>query len=123
MAATILLVEDDDLSRDMLQRRLERKNYQVVTALDGAQAVALATSRKPDLILMDLSLPILDGWMATQQIRATFDLTQMPIIGLTAHALLGDREKALAVGCNDYDTKPVDFNRLLEKIEALLGNS
>lgn len=111
------------MSRDMLRRRLERKNYQVVTATDGAQAVALATSLDPDLILMDLSLPILDGWTATQQIRATVGITQKPIIGLTAHALLGDREKALAVGCSDYDTKPVDFARLLEKIETFLGKS
>lgn len=120
---TILLVEDDELSRDMLRRRLERKQYQVIIATDGAQAVALAQAAAPDLILMDLSLPVLDGWTATQQIRANLNIKQMPIISLTAHALIGDREKALAVGCNDYDTKPVDFTRLLEKIENLLGTS
>ena len=113
----ILLVDDDESSRDMLKRRLERRRYQVIVAADGLQGVALAKSESPDLILMDFSLPHLDGWSATQQIRAATETAAVPIIGLTAHAFAGDRQKALDVGCNDYDTKPVDLPRLLKKIE------
>ncbi|HEY9676296.1 MAG TPA: response regulator [Waterburya sp.] len=116
----ILLVEDNEMNRDMLSRRLQRKGHQVITALDGVQGVELAQSQNPDLILMDMSLPILDGWQATQQLKAAPETSGIPIIALTAHAMAGDREKCLAVGCDDYDTKPVDFSRLLGKIQALL---
>ena len=114
----ILLVEDNDLNRDMLSRRLERKGYQVVCALDGEQAVAMAQSENPALILMDMSLPVLDGWEATRRIRAA-KLT-VPIIALTAHAMPDDQPKAKEAGCDDYDTKPVELTRLLGKMEALL---
>src|SRR5215467_12762461 len=117
----ILLVEDNEFNRDMLSRRLERKGYQVVCALDGQQAVAMAESEEPALILMDMSLPVLDGWEATRRIRA-FKPT-VPIIALTAHAMPDDQPKAKEAGCNDYDTKPVDLARLLGKIQALLGKS
>ena len=117
----ILLVEDDEMNRDMLSRRLERRGYQVVIALDGEQAVVMAVRRLPDLILMDMSLPVLDGWEATRRIRAASETRGVPIIALTAHAMQGDREKAIEAGCDDYDTKPIEFQRLLEKIEAILG--
>jgi CheY-like chemotaxis protein len=117
--AKILLVEDNEMNRDMLSRRLERKGYQVVIAVDGAQAVSMAASEAPALILMDMSLPILDGWEATRQIKATSP--SPPIIALTAHAMQGDEVKAREAGCDDYDTKPVDLVRLLEKIEAQLN--
>lgn len=117
----ILLVEDNEMNRDMLSRRLERKNFQVVFAEDGAEGVAKAGSEMPDLILMDMNLPIMDGWEATRQIKALAQTSHIPVIGLTAHAMSGDREKCIAAGCNDYDTKPVEFARLLEKIELLLG--
>ena len=117
----ILLVEDDEMNRDMLSRRLERRGYQVVIALDGEQAVAMARSEAPDLILMDMSLPVLDGWEATRRIRAASETRAVPIIALTAHAMQGDREKAIEAGCDDYDTKPVEFQRLLEKIQTILG--
>lgn len=117
----ILLVEDNEMNRDMLSRRLERKNFQVVFAMDGAEGVAKAGSEMPDLILMDMNLPIMDGWEATRQIKALAQTSHIPVIGLTAHAMSGDREKCIAAGCNDYDTKPVEFSRLLEKIEILLG--
>ena len=116
----ILLVEDNEMNRDMLSRRLERKGYQVICAVDGQQAVALAASESPALILMDMSLPVLDGWEATRQIKATNQT--MPIIALTAHAMQGDEQKARDAGCNDYDTKPVELPRLLEKMEKLLKN-
>jgi CheY-like chemotaxis protein len=116
----ILLVEDNEMNRDMLSRRLQRKGHQVITALDGVQGVELAQSQNPDLILMDMSLPILDGWQATQQLKATPETSGIPIIALTAHAMAGDREKCLQVGCDEYDTKPVEFSRLLSKIQALL---
>ena len=116
----ILLVEDNEMNRDMLSRRLQRKGHQVITALDGVQGVELAQSQNPDLILMDMSLPILDGWQATQQLKAAPETSNIPIIALTAHAMAGDREKCLQVGCDDYDTKPVEFSRLLGKIQALL---
>ena len=116
----ILLVEDNEMNRDMLSRRLQRKGHQVITALDGVQGVELAQSQNPDLILMDMSLPVLDGWQATQQLKAAPETSRIPIIALTAHAMAGDREKCLQVGCDDYDTKPVEFSRLLGKIQALL---
>ena len=116
----ILLVEDNEMNRDMLSRRLARKGYQVVMAIDGAQAVAMAESETPALILMDMSLPVLDGWEATRQIRAKPATQAIPIIALTAHAMAGDREKTIEAGCDDYDTKPIELPRLLEKIETLL---
>ena len=117
----ILLVEDNEMNRDMLSRRLERRGYQVVVAVDGQEGVALAQSEAPDLILMDMSLPALDGWEASRQLKAAPETTSIPIIALTAHAMADDREKALAAGCNDYDTKPIEMPRLLAKVEALLG--
>ena len=117
----ILLVEDNEMNRDMLARRLERRGYQVVVALDGAQGLQLAQVEAPDLILMDMSLPVLDGWEATRQLKSQPATQAIPIIALTAHAMSGDREKAIAVGCDDYDTKPIDLPRLLGKIEALLA--
>ena len=117
----ILLVEDNEMNRDMLSRRLQRKGYEVTMAVDGRQGVEMAKSGSYDLILMDMSLPEIDGWEATRQLRAAPETKAVPIIGLTAHAMAGDREKALEAGCNDYDTKPVELPRLLGKIEALLG--
>ena len=119
--AKILLVEDNDMNRDMLSRRLMRKGYQVVMAMDGEQGVAMARSEVPDLILMDMSLPVLDGWEATSQLKAAAETQGIPVIALTAHAMVGDREKAVEAGCDDFDTKPVEFPRLIEKIEVLLG--
>jgi len=117
----ILLVEDNEMNRDMLSRRLERKGYQVVMALDGDQAVAMATAEAPALILMDMSLPVLDGWEATRRIRAANQT--IPIIALTAHAMASDEQKAKEAGCDDYDTKPVELPRLLGKIEAQLARA
>jgi two-component system, cell cycle response regulator DivK len=117
----ILLVEDNEMNRDMLSRRLERRGYEVVIAVDGQQGVDLAQSTRPDLILMDMSLPVIDGWEATRQLKAKDSVKATPIIALTAHAMSGDREKALEAGCDDYDTKPIELPRLLGKIEALLG--
>jgi CheY-like chemotaxis protein len=117
----ILLVEDNELNRDMLSRRLERRGFQVLIAVDGAQGVAMAQSEAPDLVLMDMSLPVLNGWEAARQLKAASETRAIPIIALTAHAMLGDREKAIEAGCDDYDTKPVEFQRLLEKIETILG--
>ena len=119
--AKILLVEDNDMNRDMLSRRLLRKGYEVVMALDGQQAVEMAAAEKPDLILMDMSLPVLDGWEAARRIKAAAATRGIPVIALTAHAMSGDREKALESGCDDYDTKPIDLPRLLEKMTAALG--
>jgi two-component system cell cycle response regulator DivK len=116
----ILLVEDNEMNRDMLSRRLERRGYQIVMALDGQQGVDLARAEKPDLILLDMSLPVLDGWEAARQLKAGGDTRAIPLIALTAHAMSGDREKALEAGCDDYDTKPIDLNRLLGKMETLL---
>jgi CheY-like chemotaxis protein len=116
----ILLVEDNEMNRDMLSRRLIRKGYEVVMAFDGQQAVEMAVSQKPDLILMDMSLPGLDGWEATRQIKAAVATRTIPVIALTAHAMSDDRERALEAGCDDYDTKPIDFPRLLEKMSAAL---
>jgi CheY-like chemotaxis protein len=118
--AKILLVEDNEMNRDMLSRRLERRGYQVLIAEDGVAGVTLARTQSPDLILMDMSLPVMDGWEATRQIKADPDTKIIPVIALTAHAMAGDEEKALAAGCNDYETKPVDLPRLLGKIEILL---
>ena len=116
----ILLVEDNEMNRDMLSRRLERKGYLVVTAQDGKQGYLLARSETPELILMDISLPTMDGWEVTRLLKADDSTRHIPIIVLTAHALVSDREKAFAAGCDDYDTKPVEFARLSEKIENLL---
>jgi CheY-like chemotaxis protein len=116
----ILLVEDNEMNRDMLSRRLIRKGYDVVMAEDGKQGVDLAGTAAPDLILMDLSLPVIDGWEATRQIKAADATKAIPVIALTAHAMVGSEAQALAAGCNDFDTKPVDLVRLLGKIEALL---
>jgi CheY-like chemotaxis protein len=118
----ILLVEDNEMNRDMLSRRLERRGYEVVIAVDGQAGVAMATSERPDLILMDMSLPVMDGWEATRTLRAGEDTGDIPIIALTAHAMSTDRDKALDAGCDDYDTKPIELPRLLGKIEALLGD-
>jgi two-component system, cell cycle response regulator DivK len=123
MMAKILLVEDNEMNRDMLSRRLERRGYQVVIAVDGQQGVDMARSEKPDLVLMDMSLPVLDGWEATRRLKADPDTRPVPIIALTAHAMAGDREKAMEAGCNDYDTKPIELPRLLGKIEELLGKA
>jgi CheY-like chemotaxis protein len=119
----ILLVEDNEMNRDMLSRRLVRKGYDIVVAVDGKQGVDMAVEGGYDLILMDMSLPEIDGWEATRQVRAHPKGQSVPIIALTAHAMAGDREKALAAGCNDYDTKPIELPRLLEKIESLLKGS
>ena len=116
----ILLVEDNEMNRDMLSRRLIRKGYEVVIAVDGRQGVTMAAGEKPDLILMDMSLPVIDGWTATRQIKADQTLSSIPIIALTAHAMEPDRDKALDAGCDDYDTKPVNLERLLGKIDHLL---
>ena len=117
----ILLVEDNEMNRDMLSRRLERRGYKILIATDGAQGVAMARSEKPALILLDMSLPVLDGWEAARQLKAADDTKDIPIIALTAHAMAGDREKALEAGCDDYDTKPIELPRLLGKIGVLLG--
>ena len=120
--ARILLVEDNEMNRDMLSRRLQRKGFSVLIALDGEQGLAKAYSEMPDLILMDISLPFIDGYEVTRRLKANPRTRHIPVIALTAHALLTDRDKALKAGCNDYDTKPVDFSRLTEKIETLLVN-
>lgn len=118
----ILLVEDDEMNRDMLSRRLIKREFEVVIATDGEQGVAMASSETPDIILMDMSLPGIDGWTATRQVKADEATRAIPVIALTAHAMAGDREKALEAGCDDFDTKPVELQRLLGKIEALLEN-
>ena len=118
----ILLVEDNEMNRDMLMRRLERKGYKVVIAVDGAEAVKMAQSKTPDLILMDIRLPVMDGWEAIRRIKIMPATRSIPIIALTAHAMAGDMEKCVDAGCDDYDTKPIDFPRLLEKMQALLKN-
>jgi CheY-like chemotaxis protein len=117
---TILLVEDNEMNRDMLSRRLQRKGYKVVIAHDGEQALVLARSADPDLILMDISLPKMDGWEVTRSLKSNPETSEIPVIALTAHALSTDRKKAFEIGCDDYDTKPVEFGRLSEKIEHLL---
>jgi len=117
----ILLVEDNEMNRDMLSRRLQRKGFEVVIAVDGKAGVEMASSTSPDIILMDLSLPVMDGWEATRQIKANPATQGIPVIALTAHAMSGDEVKAREAGCDDYDTKPVNLNRLLEKIGSFLG--
>jgi CheY-like chemotaxis protein len=117
----ILLVEDNEMNRDMLSRRLMRLGYQVELALDGLSGVEMTRTRAPDLVLMDMSLPVLDGWEATRRLKADVETRHIPIIALTAHAMSSDRDRALEAGCDDYDTKPIDLPRLLEKVEALLG--
>ena len=115
----ILLIEDNELNRDMLTRRLERKEYTVICAENGQEGINYALSEKPNIILLDLSLPIIDGWTAAKKLKANINTKSIPIIALTAHAMKGDREKALEAGCDDYDTKPIDFERLLGKIKTL----
>ena len=117
---TILIVEDNEMNRDMLSRRLERKGYAVLIAVDGQNGVEVARAHTPDLILMDMSLPVVDGWEATRRLKADDRLKHIPVIALTAHAMANDRDKALEAGCNDYDTKPIELPRLLGKMEALL---
>jgi two-component system cell cycle response regulator DivK len=119
--AKVLLVEDNEMNRDMLSRRLIRRGFQVVFAMDGQQGVDLARSERPDIILMDMSLPVIDGWEATRRVKADEVTRSVPVIGLTAHAMAGDREKAIEAGCDDYDTKPVELDRLIGKIERLIG--
>ncbi len=121
--ATILIVEDNEMNRDMLSRRLERKGYAVRLAGDGAQGVELATSHPPDLILLDMSLPVMDGWEAARKLKSNPETARIPIIALTAHVFSQDRERALEAGCDDYDTKPIELPRLLEKIEALISGA
>ena len=118
----ILLVEDNEMNRDMLTRRLQRKGYEVVIAVDGEEAVRMAQSQTPDLILMDIRLPVMDGWEAIRRIKIMPETQTIPIIALTAHAMAGDMEKCVEAGCDDYDTKPIDLPRLLEKMHALLNN-
>lgn len=116
----ILIVEDNEMNRDMLSRRLTRRGYEAVVAVDGQDGLERAASESPDLILMDMSLPIIDGWEATRQLKANPELKSIPVIALTAHAMAGDREQALTAGCDDYDTKPIELERLLTKIQAQL---
>src|SRR5476649_467268 len=119
--AKLLLVEDNEMNRDMLSRRLVRRGYEVVIAVDGEEGVSQSAAITPDVILMDMSLPKIDGWEATRQVKANAATAGIPVIALTAHAMQGDREQALAAGCDDYDTKPIDLERLLSKIQTLLG--
>ncbi len=121
MNPTVLIVEDNEMNRDMLSRRLERKGYEVLIAVDGEHGIEVARERMPDLILMDMSLPVVDGWEATRRLKADAALQHIPIIALTAHAMANDRDKALEAGCDDYDTKPIELPRLLAKMEALIG--
>ena len=117
----VLLVEDNEMNRDMLSRRLKKRGFDVVMAIDGQQGVDLANAEAPDIILLDMSLPVMDGWTAARQLKADASTKDLPIIALTAHAMSGDREKAMEAGCDDYDTKPVDLARLIGKINSLLG--
>ena len=121
--AKILLVEDNEMNRDMLSRRLTKRGFDLVIAVDGAQGVAMAKSESPDLILMDMSLPVMNGWDATRELKADPATQKIPVIALTAHVMSGDREKGIDAGCDDFDTKPVELPRLLGKIGALLGNA
>jgi two-component system, cell cycle response regulator DivK len=118
--AKILLIEDNEMNRDMLSRRLERRGYEMILAVDGAQGVAMAHAQQPDLILMDMSLPVLDGWEATRQLKAAPQTKDIPIIALTAHAMTSDEQKAREAGCDDFDTKPIELPRLLEKMQRLV---
>ena len=117
----LLLVEDNEMNRDMLSRRLQRRGYEVVLAVDGEEGISMAKSEAPDLILMDMSLPVVDGWEASRRLKAAPETQSIPILAFTAHAMSGDREKALEAGCDDYDTKPIEFSRLIDKIQSLLG--
>ena len=117
----ILLVEDNEMNRDMLSRRLTRRGFEVVFAMDGQQGIDFARSEQPDIILMDMGLPVVDGWEATRRVKADAATRSVPVIGLTAHAMSGDREKTIEAGCDDYDTKPVEIDRLIRKIERLIG--
>ena len=119
----ILIVEDNEMNRDMLSRRLARRGYEIILAVDGSEGIAAATTESPDLILMDMSLPVIDGWEAARRLKAEPLTRAIPVIGLTAHAMGGDRDKVLEAGCDDYDTKPVELPRLLQKIETLLGRT
>ncbi len=119
--AKVLIVEDNEMNRDMLSRRLSRKGYEVVVAVDGGEGITMAGTETPDIILMDMSLPVVDGWEATRRLKAAAETQQIPVIALTAHAMSTDRDKALEAGCDDFDTKPVELPRLLQKIEQLLG--
>jgi len=119
--AKLLLVEDNEMNRDMLSRRLRRRGHEVIMAFDGLEAITLTQSEAPDLILMDLSLPLMDGWEATRRLKAAPQTQSIPILALTAHAMEGDRDKAIAAGFDDYDSKPIEFPRLLAKIQTLLG--
>lgn len=121
MMAKILLVEDNEMNRDMLSRRLKKKGFDVVMAFDGKRGVEMALEESPDIILLDMSLPVMDGWEAAKHLKESETTKSIPIIALTAHAMAGDRDKALGAGCDDYDTKPVDIKRLLEKIEGWLN--
>ena len=121
--AKILLVEDNELNRDMLSRRLERRGFEVVSAVNGQEGVEMAHSETPELILMDISLPVMDGWEATREIKKSPTTRSTPVIALTAHAMVGDREKAIEAGCDDYDTKPINFQRLLQKMKTLMDKS
>lgn len=121
MSVKILIVEDNEMNLDMLSRRLERKGYTIISAMDGEKGINMARTEHPDLILMDLSLPVLDGYDATRQLKSDPNTQSIPIIALTAHAMIGDREKAVAAGCDDYEVKPIELPRLLEKIEKLLS--
>ena len=121
--AKILVVEDNEMNRDMLTRRLQRRGYEVIIALDGAEGLAMAQSESPALVLMDISLPVLDGWEATRQLKMAPETKSIPVIALTAHAMSGDRERCIEAGCDDFDTKPVEIARLVGKIEALLQRS
>ena len=120
MAKKILLVEDNDLNRDMLSRRLTKRGYEVIVALDGQDGIDQAKDTKPDLILMDMSLPVKDGWVAAAELKSDVSTKSIPVIGLSAHAMAGDREKAIDAGCDDYDTKPIEIDRLTSKIQVLL---
>ena len=117
----LLYIEDNEMNRDMLSRRLQRRGFEVMIAADGEQGMAIAAAEKPDVILMDMSLPVVDGWEATRRLKAAPDTAGIPVIGLTAHAMATDRDRCLEAGCDEYDTKPVELRRLLEKIECLLG--
>jgi CheY-like chemotaxis protein len=123
MPGKILLVEDNEMNRDMLSRRLVRRGYEVVIAVDGKEGVERAAADAPDLVVMDLNLPVIDGWQATRQIKAGPATRHIPVIALTSHAMAGDRERAMEAGCDDYDVKPIEFDRLLAKMEALLGRA
>ena len=120
---TVLIVEDNEMNRDMLTRRLQRRGYEVVVAVDGAQGLAMAQSETPAIVLMDISLPVLDGWEATRRLKVAPETKSIPVIALTAHAMTGDRERCIEAGCDDFDTKPVEIARLVGKIEALLQRS